>query len=175
MENYGLNCNAPNAVSRNNGKKSTQSMSPSGANAFIAHSAKSNGKSGDGRPNRFARGSGGASGGSGASGSGGGGASGGKGGGPKLTADLRAASRERSKERRAQTVALIMDDPTNLMRYDEAAQATDPSNDFKQLKTCAQKINAEFKRLNKKAYGRKFLCGPFKRKNDNDPNDNEVS
>ena len=42
------------------------------------------------------------------------------------------------------------------------------------MKDCAQKINTEFKRLNKKVYGKKFLCGPFKRKNDNDPNNNEV-
>ena len=45
---------------------------------------------------------------------------------------------------------------------------------FKQLEEACAQINAEFRKLNKKVYGKKFLCGPFKRKNDNDPNNNEV-
>ena len=99
-----------------------------------------------------------------------GGASGGKGkggkGGHKLTAEQRTESRERSKERRAQTVASNLKDSENLKRYDETARATDPSNNFNQLKSCAQKLNYEFKKLDKKAFGTKFISGPFKRKNE---------
>ena len=113
----------------------------------MAHGAKLSGASGHGRPNRFDRGDGGASGDTGnggaSGGTGNGGASGGKGkggkGGHKLTAEQRTASRERSKERRAQTVASNLKDSENLKRYDETARATDPSNNFKQLKSCAKK------------------------------------
>ena len=148
----------------------------------MAHGAKLSGASGHGRPNRFIRGDGGASGGTGnggaSGGTGNGGASGGKGkggkGGHKLTAEQRTASRERSKERRAQTVASNLKDSENLKRYDVTARATDPFNNFNQLKSCAQKLNYEFKKLDKKAFGTKFISGPFKRKNEKDLNNNEV-
>ena len=183
VENYGLNRNAPGAVPRNYGEISpAQSMPPSGGNAFVAHGAKLSGASGHGRPNRFVRGDGGTSGDTGnggaSGGTGNGGASGGKGkggkGGHKLTAEQRTESRGRSKERRAQTVASNLKDSENLKRYDETARATDPSNNFKHLKSCAQKLNGEFRGLNNKTYGIKFMNGPFKRRNENDLNDNEV-
>ena len=42
------------------------------------------------------------------------------------------------------------------------------------MKSCAQKLNYEFKKLDKKAFGTKFISGPFKRKNEKDLNNNEV-
>ena len=108
--------------------------------------------------------------------SGGGGCCGGDGGkgGQKFTAEQRAASREKSKERRAKSVASHLSDEENLKKYGEAARATDPLNNFKQLKAGAQKINGEFKVLDKKVYGTKFSLGPFKRKNENGSDDIEV-
>jgi hypothetical protein len=58
-----------------------------------------------------------------------------------------------------------LQDLENLKKYDETARATNPLNNFKQLKACAQKINADFKKLDKKQYGIKFFHGPFKTKN----------
>ena len=174
VEKFGLNCNAPSAARRDYGERSpAQSMPSSGGNAFMAHGAKSSGTSGNGRPNRFVRSDGGASGGTGSGGASGGKGKGGKGG-QNLTAEQRTASRERSKERRAQTVASNLKDSENLKRYDETARATDPSNNFKHLKSCAQKLNGEFRGLNKKTYGTKFMYGPFKIKNEDDLNDIEV-
>ena len=70
VQNYGLNCNAPDSTPRDYGEGSnapskSSSKPSSGANAFAAQSAKWSGTKGDGRPNRFARGSGGGSGGEG--------------------------------------------------------------------------------------------------------------
>jgi hypothetical protein len=88
---------------------------------------------------------------------------GGEWGGGKLpTAEQRTASRERPIERRAAAVASHAQDLGNLKKYDEAARATDPFNNFKQLEACATKINSEFEVLNKKDYGAKYFAGPFK-------------
>jgi hypothetical protein len=53
-------------------------------------------------------------------------------------------------------------DLENLKNYDEAARATDPFNNFKQLEACAKEANGDFKALNKKTFGTKFTESPFK-------------
>ena len=73
------------------------------------------------------------------------------------TAEQQAASRERSKERRAKAVASNVQDLENLKKYDDAARATDPFNNFKQLEAWPTKINSEFEELNKKDYGTKYI------------------
>ena len=214
VDNYGLNCNAPDAVPRDySGSTVALPMPMSGANAFGAHGTT--GGSGSNRPLLTKSGKGGGgygqprdevgggydqprgktSGGKGQPRGGGGKGQprndgvkgqprgdGGKGnsrsnrfvangggewGGGKLpTAEQRAASRERSIERRAAAVASHVQDLGNLKHYDEAARATDPFNNFKQLEACATKINLEFKGLDKKRYGNKFVEGPFKNRSD---------
>ena len=72
-------------------------------------------------------------------------------------------------ERHAQAVASNLKDSDNLNKYDETARATDPYNNIAQLKACAQKVNYDFKKLDKKAFGTKFICGSFKRKNEKKP------
>jgi hypothetical protein len=194
VENYGLNCNAPDAVPRDyRGSTLAIPMPISGENAFGAYGAT--GDSGSNRPlltksgkrsGEYDQPRGKASGGKGqprggcgkgqprSDGGKGNGRSnrfvangGGEWGGGKLpTAEQRTASRERSIERCAASVDSHVQDLVNLKKYDEAARATDPFNNFKQLEACATKINSEFKDLSKKHYGNKLVEGLFKRGSD---------